>query len=212
MAYGKFTLEMIKTRFGITIAERAGIFADVPSSSYSQRLAETLNLSLSLALAISTEKARSELIVAPLLLELKQQLGDRISLFSGNEFTVDVAQGLEGYCDFLISQSPEQLMIEAPVITVVEAKNDNIQSGLGQCMAEMVAAQLFNQRRDNPVRFVYGVVTTGSNWKFMRLHKQEILVDLSEYFISDVGKILGILKFAIASNSTTANSMNWEVR
>ncbi|MEG3979123.1 hypothetical protein QT970_31610, partial [Microcoleus sp. herbarium8] len=38
----------------------------------------------------------------------------------------DAARGLSGYCDFLISRSPEQLVIESPVIALVEAKNDNI--------------------------------------------------------------------------------------
>jgi hypothetical protein len=77
---------------------------------------------------------------------------------------------------------------------LVEAKNDNIQSGLGQCMAEMIAAQLFNQLKNNPIRTIYGVVTTGSNWKFMRLCGENIEIDLSEYYLNDIGKILGILK------------------
>lgn len=88
-------------------------------------------------------------------------------------------------------------MIEAPVITLVEAKNDNIESGLGQCMAEMVAAQLFNQRKGNEVKAIYGVVTTGSNWKFMKLVDKTIEIDLNEYFLNNVGKILGILKSGI---------------
>ena len=61
-------------------------------------------------------------------------------------------KGLSGFCDYLISMSPEQLFIEAPVVTIVEAafpggakERDKIESGLAQCMAEMIAAQLFNQ-------------------------------------------------------------------
>ncbi|MEL6166422.1 MAG: hypothetical protein AAFR37_22660, partial [Cyanobacteria bacterium J06628_3] len=102
-----------------------------------------------------------------------------------------------GFCDFLISLSPEQLVIEAPVVTLVEAKNDNIQSGLGQCMAEMIAAQIFNQRKGKQISTIYGVVTTGTNWKFLALKGQVIEVDLNEYFISNLGKILGILKSLI---------------
>ena len=33
-----------------------------------------------------------------------------ISVFSGEEFNVDVEAGLNGVCDFLISRSPEQLI------------------------------------------------------------------------------------------------------
>ncbi|GCL35647.1 MAG: hypothetical protein ACKO9I_12000 [Sphaerospermopsis kisseleviana] len=52
-------------------------------------------------------------------------------------------------------------MINAPVILVVEAKNENIKGGLGQCIAEMYAAKLFNEREENEITEIYGVVTTG---------------------------------------------------
>ena len=110
---------------------------------------------------------------------------------------LEPTQGLTGFCDFLISLSPEQLVIEAPVVTLVEAKNDNIQSGLGQCMAEMIAAQIFNQRKGKQISTIYGVVTTGTNWKFLILKGQVIEIDLNEYFINQLGKILGILKSLI---------------
>jgi hypothetical protein len=158
---------------------------------------------LPLALAIDTEKARSELIVMPILVELKKQYKlqnkSQISIFSGRDFTVDVSKGLNGFCDFLISRSPEQIVIEAPVVTLVEAKNDNIQSGLGQCMAEMIAAQVFNETKGNQISTIYGVITTGTNWRFLRLNGKTIDIDLNEYFISQLGKILGILKSTIVA-------------
>ena len=197
MAYSQFSIEGIKNTFGITISEKFGIYDNLPDVNYSTLLAETLQYNIPLALAITSEKARSEMIVTPILIELRKQLSEQISLFSGKEFNVDLERGLGGFCDFLISKQPEQLLIEAPVITLVEAKNDNIESGLGQCMAEMVAAQLFNQRKGNEVKAIYGVVTTGSNWKFMKLVDKTIEIDLNEYFLNNVGKILGILKSGI---------------
>ena len=201
MPYSQFTIEQIKTKFGITIAEKFGIFSDVTEISYSDFLTQSLQEYLPLALAIDTEKARSELIVMPILAELKRQLPSKISLFSGKDFTVDLEKGLSGFCDFLISGSPEQLVIEAPVIALVEAKNDNIKSGLAQCMAEMIAAQIFNEREGNEIPIIYGVVTTGTNWRFLRLQGQTIEMDLNEYFISQLGKILGIMKGAVVSES-----------
>jgi hypothetical protein len=194
MPYSQFTIDVISETFGFTISERIGIFTDVPAVEYSTILAQTLKEYIPLAVAIATEKARSEFIIAPILFELKKQLANQISLFSGKEFNVAPEQGLSGFCDFLISLSPEQLFIQAPVVTIVEAKNDNIQSGLGQCIAEMIAAKLFNERKENKIEIIYGVVTTGSVWKFMRLIEQSIEVDLDEYFIQDIGKILGILR------------------
>jgi len=197
MPYSQFTIEQIKSSFGIRLSEKVGIFANIPESSYSNFLSETLDYNIPLALAINSEKSRSELIVMPILIELRKQLSNQIGLFSGKEFTVDSQRGLNGFCDFMISKSPEQLIIEAPVIALVEAKNDNIETGLGQCMAEMIAAQLFNHQKGNEVQKVYGVITTGSLWKFMQLEDQTITIDLNEYFLGNVGKIVGILRSLI---------------
>jgi hypothetical protein len=193
MPYTQFSIEQIKATFGIAFSSKIGLFADIPEIEPRSFLQETLQFNLPLALEINSDKARSELIVAPILLEIKKLLPQRMSWFSGREFNVDAARGLSGYCDFLISRSPEQLVIESPVIALVEAKNDNIQSGLGQCMAETIAAQIFNQRQENDIQTIYGVVTTGSIWKFFKLEGIAIEIDTSEYFINNVGKILGIL-------------------
>ncbi|WP_333304461.1 MULTISPECIES: hypothetical protein [unclassified Microcoleus] len=188
---------MIETNFGITIADKVGLFSSLPEAEYSELLSQTLQENISLALAINTEKARSELIVTPILVELRKQFQYQISFFSGKEFNVDLEKGLTGFCDFLISRSPEQLLIKAPVVALVEAKNDNIQAGLPQCMAEMIAAQIFNERRNNNISAIYGVVTTGTNWKFLRLSNQIMEVDLNDYYIDNISKIIGILKYLI---------------
>jgi hypothetical protein len=117
-----------------------------------------------------------------------------VSLFSGVDFTVDVKRGLNGVCDFLLSRSPEQLEIEAPVLTVVEAKNEDMRGGIGQCLAEMIAARLFNERSERVEGTIYGAVTTGNNWKFLLLRDDDAQVDRAEYYINQVGRIVGILK------------------
>jgi hypothetical protein len=152
-----------------------------------------LGFNTPLALAVNSEKSRSELIIAPLLLELKRNNPSQVSFFSGKEFNVDPARELNGFCDFLISRSPEQSLIQSPVIAVVEAKNENIELGLGQCIAEMVAAQIFNERKGRTMPNIIGAVTTGSTWKFMQLDGKLINLDLQEYFLNQVGQILGIL-------------------
>jgi hypothetical protein len=110
---------------------------------------------------------------------------------------VDAETGLAGVCDFLFSLSPLQLVVQAPVIAIVEAKNDNIKSGLGQCAAEMLAAQKFNSRRGTEMPTVYGIVTSGSLWKFLRLSGMEVIVDETEYHIEQIEIILGILVFMV---------------
>jgi hypothetical protein len=193
MAYHEFSIDAVKSRFKLRIAEAEEYFASIPPVQVSDLITQTLAENLPLAVAISTEKARSELVIAPVLLEVRRQVERRVSLFSGVDFTVDPEQGLSGVCDFLISLSPEQLVVEAPAVTVVEAKNDNLKSGLGQCMAEMVAVRLFNQQRGRELPRVHGVVTTGSLWKFMRLEDDLVSLDLREYPISELNRVVGIL-------------------
>lgn len=197
MVYSEFTLSKVKQQFNLTTFEKIDIFASIPELEESQWLKETLQYYLPLVRGSNSEKARSELIITPVLVELKKQFSEEISLFSGIDFTVDETKGLNGICDFIISNSPEMLIINAPVITIVEAKKENINAGLGQCIAEMVAAQIFNKQSGSDIKDIYGVVTTGTNWQFLKLEGQVIKIDLTEYFISDVRKILGILASSI---------------
>lgn len=193
MSYSDFSIDDVKARFNLRLEEGQDLFAAVPAVEISPLLRDTLAENVPLALAISTEKARSELIIAPVLLEARRQVQRRVSLFSGVDFPVDPEQGLKGVCDFLLSLSAEQLTIEAPVVAVVEAKNENMKAGIGQCLAQMVAAQLFNERRGRRMAAVYGIVTTGNNWKFLRLADTIAFVDLAEYHIKEVGRVVGII-------------------
>ncbi|MFP4121160.1 MAG: hypothetical protein ACOC07_05555 [Coleofasciculus sp.] len=193
MAYSNFTLSKVKEDFGLTVDETQNLFADVEGVKPSDILSVTLQDYIPLATAIGTEKARSEFLIAPILSEVRRLLNYQISLFSGTDFNVDIEKGLIGYCDFLISASREQFFISAPVITIVEAKNENIIGGLGQCVAEMVAAQFFNQRQGIDIPVIYGVVTSGTAWRFLTLDETNVCIDLVEYYINQVDKILGII-------------------
>ncbi len=200
MAYSDFKLAQVIQLFGLTVHEGSRIFAGFPEEKCSDLLSTILKENVDLAVAINTEKARSEMIISPILLEVRRKLDNKISLFSGVDFNVDSTRGLNGFCDFLISLSQEQLFIRAPAITLVETKNENLKSGLGQCIAEMIAAQLFNEMQGNKIKNIYGVITIGTIWQFLRLEDNNIFIDLSEYYIQDVEKILGILVNALRQN------------
>ena len=193
MAYSSFTLRDVQKIFQLQIHEEMGLFSALEPLAISESLALTLAENVPLAVSINTEKARSELIVVNILLELRRLFQRQVSLFSGVDFTVDKDRGLNGFCDFLMSASSEQLFVNVPVVAIVEAKNDNLMSELGQCAAEMVAAQIFNQREDHPLPAIYGVVTTGTMWIFLKLAEGQIAIDLKEYGIEQPDKIMGIL-------------------
>ncbi len=200
MPYSNFdTLEQVVREFSLTFRERLRIFDDVEEIQPSQLLMEILEFNIPLAVAIASEKARSELIVAPILLEVKRRHPDTVSLFSGRELNVDPNRGLSGYVDFLISKSPIQVFVDTPVIAVVEAKRDNLQSGYGQCVATMVAAQLKNQQEGKAIEKMLSVVTTGSLWQFFVLSNSELILDLVEYSVSEISRILGIFERFVIS-------------
>ena len=167
---------------------------DPQDISLSPYLEEFITKNLQLAIALNTEKARSELIICPVLLAIKEALPN-MGFFSGEEFNVDVEMGLNGVCDYIFSQSAEQLYVTAPVTMIVEAKKENLKGGLGQCMAEMVAAWKFNKEQQNDINSVYGVVTTGTVWRFLKLQEKTVTIDLNEYPLPPIGSILARLIF-----------------
>ena len=205
MSYSEFTFQKLESDLQLVI-EESDLYSSIQSLEVSNILSEVLKESVPLGLSINTEKARSELIIAPVLVELRKILNHKISLFSGIEFNIDPKKGLNGVCDFIISASPKQILITAPAITIVEAKNENINSGIPQCAAEMYAAQLFNTQKKITLPCIYGVVTTGSSWKFMQLEDNKIIIDTIEYFIDNTEKILGILYYMASQSLTSCSS------
>ena len=193
MAYSNFTLESVRVAFKLETVESIDLFSKIEPVTPSSYFATELHKKVPLAVAIGTEKARSELIVADVLFQLREHFDRRISLFSGIDFNVDAERGLTDVCDFLISLSPEQFFLEAPVIALVEAKNAEPKLGLGQCVAEMLAAQYFNHEKENSISAVYGASTTGTEWQFLKLEGQKLHIDMAVYTIAQCDKILGIL-------------------
>jgi hypothetical protein len=197
MAYNEFTWSKTKQDFGLTAIEGVRFFPEIELYQPSSLLKKQLERSLPWATATGNEKARSEGIINPILLELRDILEQKISVFSGEKFDVDPSVGLNGYCDFLISQSAEQIEVEAPVVIVVEAKQENIKSGLGQCAATMVAAQRYNQNKQLAIPAIYGTVSTGTQWRFLKLEGNTLTLDFMDYPIPPVEQILGFLVWMV---------------
>jgi len=197
MSYSEFTIRKVKQAFGLNTVEGKRFLPEINPIAPSITLAAFLEETLPLAIATGTEKARSELIISPVLVEVRKILQRQVSLFSGTDFTVDPASGLSGVCDFLISRSPEQLTIEAPAIVIVEAKKADLNIGIGQCIAEMVAAQKFNAANNQSISTIYGSVSNGTQWRFIQLEGQTVTVDFTDYPLPPVEQILGMLVWMV---------------
>ena len=197
MTYRDFNLKTVTKKFNLTISDRINLFSTVPELEPSPLLIKILKENVAIALSSNTDKSRSSMITATILIELRKLFNHQIGLFCGIDFTVDAEKGLAGNCDFLISRSSYLLMLTEPVVAIVEAQDEDINASLGPCVAEMLAARIFNEREGNEISAIYGAVTSGTIWKFLRLKDQVIEIGLTEYYITDVNKILGILASVI---------------
>jgi hypothetical protein len=197
MPYSQFTsIGKAKEAFGLKTLEGGRFIPPTEPIEPSPTLAAYLEESIPLA-ASASEKARSEGIIYPVLLEVRRLLNRQISLFSGEDFTVDEKVGLNGVCDFLLSRSPEVLEIEAPAIVIVEAKKADLRTGFGQCIAEMVAAQRFNAAKNHPIAVIYGCISSGTQWRFLQLEGETVTIDLMDYPLPPVEQILGMLVWMV---------------
>jgi hypothetical protein len=198
MCYREFTsIIKVKQAFGLTTVEGPRFLPQITPIDASATLIDFLANSLPVAVATGSEKARSEMIITPVLLEVRKILQQNISLFSGEDFTVDYESGLSGICDYLISRSPEMLEIEAPAVAVVEAKKADLKTGIGQCVAEMVAMQKFNEAKGKPISVIYGSVSNGTQWRFLKLEEKIVSIDLNDYALPPVDEILGMLVWMV---------------
>ena len=196
-SYSKFTYEDLKN-LGLDVIV-VDLFAgeNIPPVQPSEWLKETLSMGANFSLA--TEKAKSEFIIAPVLNELHKKNPSVFSVYSGFNFDVDKEKGLQGFCDFLLAKLPLRIVPDAPIIAVVEAKlNDVITASVPQCAAEMYATRLWNEKYNQAEQIIYGVITTGNNWLFLRLKEgMTIELDINTYSLQDLERLLGVLQHIV---------------
>jgi hypothetical protein len=191
MTYSDFTLDTIIETFQMSLGQEE-LFPGVQALEVPALLREVLEEGMSLAYV--SEKARSELIVMPVLLAVRKLLNRTFSIYSGQRLDVDPASGLVGECDFILSVSPPLPIVQWPIVMLVEAKKQDIEAGLGQCAAQMIGASRFNQKKNRAVTAIYGCVTTGEDWQFLKLEQECITIDSERYYINEVGTILGVFR------------------
>ncbi len=148
-------------------------------------------------LSLLSEKVRSEFIVGPILLASRVISHNAIAIYSGQRLDVKPEQGLIGECDFILAASPAVPLLRAPLVTIVEAKKNDIEAGLGQCIAQMVGARIFNEQAGRSVPQIFGCVTTGEAWQFLRLAGTSAGIDHARYYIDNVGLVLAVWQAVI---------------
>jgi hypothetical protein len=194
MAYSDFSLTEVREKLSLNLVNHR-LFENSLPIQPSKWLTETLNLSLDFALKSGSEKARSEFIVAPILLEMERINDCKFAIYSGKNLDADKERGLTGECDFILSKGVISYTLETPIFALVEAKKNDVESGLGQCIAQMYGAQLVNlKNHQQQIDTIYGCVTTGERWQFLKLVDQVVSIDSDRYYINEVEKIIGCLQ------------------
>jgi len=202
LSYSAFTMDMVCKKFNIRLALKE-LFDDIEPVHPSDFLRTMLRRSGSLFLY--SEKARSEFIIAPVLLEIREILNHTVSIYSGMRLDVSPDEGLQGICDFIVTGTPPFPTVQSPLIMLVEAKRNAVEEGLGQCAAEMIAAHRLNQEDELSYSTVYGCVTTGELWQFLQLEDRNLLIDPTKIYIEHIDRILGIL--LTMGNNTVKNKI-----
>jgi hypothetical protein len=164
------------------------LFANVQPVEPSDWLKETLWRAE--AVLLTSEKAKSERVISPILMDVFESYRDRISFFSGEALNVKPEDDLAGECDFFFALHPPKLYIDAPIISLAESKNEDMQWGIAQCAAQMLGAKFYNEMEGKNIPFIYGCATDGIEWQFMRLETDVYYVDNKVF--TDLKEILGV--------------------
>ena len=190
MSYSDFTMDMVRRGFGITVRDHV-LFEPVSDLVPSPWLRESLQKGS--GPAFISEKARGEFIVAPILIECRERMQNRVNIFSGIRLDVDPGKGLTGQCDFVLARTASALVLQSPLMLILEAKKHDIEEGASQCAAQLLGACQYNERDGRPLPYIYGCVTNGDSWLFLRLQGKDLQVHPERFTIKEVSKILGFL-------------------
>lgn len=171
---------------------------EIQKVAISQERQNTLNEGLELALPTGSEIARMSLIVTPILLELRNINQKKIAVHLSESLHVDSSNDLNGECDFIITANSTTDFVKAPILTLVEGKKNGVSEGLAQCIAQMIGAKTFNQQEKESIKVIYGCVTTGTDWQFLKLEDKTITVDNQIYYLKELETLMGILQFIVS--------------
>lgn len=194
MAYRDFTLKELKRKFGISNRVE-NLFDNIEALEISKDLEEALNLAR--LLPVRSEKAKSELIIMPILIELMKRNEKFFTIYSGDYLNADKENGLTGECDFILSRNVGTFEINTPILTLVEAQKNDVEIGIPQCAAQMLGAQYYNKEAGEDVKKIYGCVTTADDWIFLKLEGDKLIIDNKKYYLGNIEEIIGVFQVII---------------
>ncbi|HJZ60104.1 MAG TPA: hypothetical protein VKE74_34500 [Gemmataceae bacterium] len=191
-----FTLEKAEADFGFSTLPGL-LFPGLTPLPVPDWLTDLLTRTRQLFPFVS-EKSRSESVVLPILLAVRDTVPGPLAVFSGQRLDVDPKAGLVGECDYILARTQPVPRLRNPLAVVLEAKKADIEPALGQCAAQMEGARRFNQQAGQTPGPVFGCVTNADVWQFLRLDGPVLMLNEVSYYASDVGLILAAFAAALA--------------
>lgn len=189
MGYSNYKkLKQVVDKFGLKV-RHAILFKDIEPITPSTWLTQTLAIAYSIPM--SNEKVKSERVISPILSEVHQLYKDKLTLFSGEELNVNSLDDLNGACDFFFSAVPNAYLLEAPIVSMTEAKDEDMDYGIAQCTAQMIGAQIFNKESNFAIDTIWGCATTAIEWKFLKLEGKTLYVDEHSFTTERIDKLIG---------------------
>ncbi len=191
MSYRKFNYKRTRSELGI-VEENAIFFTDIAAIQPTDVLLKALRRAGMIALF--SEKARSEGIVLPILLEIHELNTEKFSVYSGAVLNADDSRQLNGECDFILSSGRQSFEIETPLFCLIEAEDNDIEKNIPQCIAQMEGARIYNEKEGKFLEVIFGCVTKGTEWQFLKLEGKTCFIDKKRYYINDLPALLGVLQ------------------
>lgn len=130
---------------------------------------------------LTSEIARREFLIAPVLSEVKHYTRTKIKV----EYPIEVTHQLKGNFDYLLRGKKNLL--------IVEAKNADLKRGVTQLAVELIALDKADETDENTI---LGAVSIGNLWQFGTLDRGEKLFteDLNIYSVPpDLKNLMQIL-------------------
>jgi len=191
MSFSEFqNIPEVQKKYGIKYQEDN--FIPVEDRLVSAIFREEFEFNLLNMDAFASEAARCEIIIFPILREIYKSHSDTLALWVQKAMTFDA--DLTGTPDYLISKRSEygKLLLETPLLAIVEAKKNDFEQGWGQALAELIAAQKLN---NDEALSVYGIVTDGKRWEFGYLKQQSFIKNQRGFSIDDLAQLFSALDF-----------------
>ncbi|MBW4614413.1 MAG: hypothetical protein KME21_14305 [Desmonostoc vinosum HA7617-LM4] len=203
MAFSSFkTIGEVLKAFQVTYTE-ANFISEI-TFTVSDYFREDLELMMRDAVVDNSEFAICENLIYPVIKEVWKIYRHHFILWSHQSLNYD--EKLSGFPEYILAKrSPlGKVVFDKPYFILVEAKQDNFETGWAQCLAEMIAAQRLNG--EYPIT-IYGIVSNGGVWQFGKLEGNFFTKNITPFTIYELDKLFAIVNFVFQQCEVQLNNL-----